>query len=363
VTGPAAGQPEGQPADDLSMNETPWPPPAAITKLVEEGLPRLHRYPDYAARELVAALAQRLRVTADQVLAGPGSAGLCQHLIQAIGIQAIGPQRPDVVHAHPSFEAYPLMIANAGARAVPVPLADGRHDLTAMAAAIDANTRCVLVCNPNNPTGTALGRRELEAFLRQVPPEVVVLLDEAYREFVTDQDVPDGVELSRDHGNLCVLRTFSKAYGLAALRVGYAVAPPALTAAARRMGQMFFPGSLGQEAALASLAPDVAEEVAARCAALAAERDKLREALLGVGYDLAPSQANFLWLPLGADAGPFAAHCQQARILIRGYPGLGVRVTIGSQAANERFLAAATAFRSGLAPHTVPTDSGETAHD
>ena len=351
----AAG-PGGTP-DDLSMNETPLPPPPAIAKLVADGAARLNRYPDYAASELVAALAQRLRVPADQVLVGPGSAGLCQHLIQALGRE-----RGEVVHAAPSFEAFPLIIANAGARAVPVPLAGGRHDLPAMAAAITADTRCVLLCNPNNPTGTAVHAREVREFLHRVPPDVTVLLDEAYREFVADPDVPDGVELTREHGNLCVLRTFSKAYGLAALRVGYAVAPPALAAAARRTGQMFFPGSLGQDAARASLRAEIVDEVTARCADLMAERAWLLRSLIAAGYELAPSEANFLWLPLGQDAAPFGAHCERARILVRTHPGLGVRVTIGTRAANERFLAAAASFLAAPAPTVVPAHSqGERA--
>ncbi|MBB4956989.1 histidinol-phosphate aminotransferase [Micromonospora polyrhachis] len=321
------------------MNETPYPPLPSVRRLVMGGASRLHRYPDHAAAELLATLAARLGVPAAQLVVGPGSAGLCQHLIQAIA-----PQGGTVVHAALSFEAYPLIIANAGARPVPVPLADHRHDLTAMADAVTADTRCVLVCNPNNPTGTVLHRAEIERFLDRIPPEVVVIVDEAYREFVTDPDVPDLVAVAGDRGNLCVLRTFSKAYGLAALRVGYAVAPPGIAAAARLRGAVFFPSGPGQAAAVASLDPVAEAELLTRCAELARHRRQLSDQLAALGLPVVPSQANFVWLTLGTDAEAFTAHCRRAGILVRSHPGQGVRITVGDAAANRRLVEVAAEF-------------------
>jgi len=318
---------------DLSMNETPFPPLPAIAKLVTEAAERLNRYPDHAAAALLGGLAGRLGVPVEQVLVGPGSAGLIQFVIQALG-----PERSEVVHAALSFEAYPLLIANAGARPVPVPMDGAAHDLKAMAGAVNDRTRCVLVCNPNNPTGAAIRRDELVAFLDRVPPDVTVVLDEAYREFVRDPQVPDGLDLVRAYPNVCVLRTFSKAYGLAAVRVGYAVGPPPLIGRARLVGAVFFPSAPGQIAATASLEPEVQAEVTARCSAVAAERDRLRAALTGAGLPVPPSEANFLFLAVGERAIRFAQDCRAAGILVRAYPGHGVRVTIASPSENERFL-------------------------
>ncbi|SDS93593.1 aminotransferase class I/II-fold pyridoxal phosphate-dependent enzyme [Actinoplanes derwentensis] len=323
---------------DLSMNETPYPPPPAIAALITADTHRLHRYPSNTVAPLIGALAGRLGVPAGQVLVGPGSAGLIQHLIQSLG-----PARTDVIVPALSFEAYPLLVANAGARPVPVAMAGLDQDLDATAAAITGNTRCVLLCNPNNPTGTALRRDALHRFLDRVPPDVPVILDEAYREFVTDPDVPDGVELARGRDNVCVTRTFSKAYGLAALRIGYAVAPQHLAGPARMTGAVFFPNTFAQNAALACLDAAVEAEVTARCTAVTGERDRLTSELTARGIPVAGSQANFVWLPLGDGADAFTARCAEAGILVRGYPGVGVRVTVGTTADNDRLLSTVAA--------------------
>ncbi|MFL6162128.1 MAG: aminotransferase class I/II-fold pyridoxal phosphate-dependent enzyme [Jatrophihabitantaceae bacterium] len=319
--------------DDLSMNETPFPPLPSIRQLVIDGSATLQRYPDRTAAALLAGLADRLDTPPETIVIGPGSAGLCQHLVQAMG------PKPAVVHAALSFEGYPLIIRNVGAQAVPVPMAGYQHDLPAMAAAVTDQTRCVLVCNPNNPTGAVLHRAELEEFLDRIPADVPVLIDEAYREFVTDPDVPDGMDLYRGRPNVCLLRTFSKAYGLASLRVGYAVVPPRLTPLARMIGAVFFPGALGQAAALACLSDEVVAEVRQRCATLAESRSRLTERLRSAGLTVPDSQANFLWLPLGEQAVPFAKRARQAGILVMALPGAGVRITVGSDEANDRLCA------------------------
>jgi histidinol-phosphate aminotransferase len=316
--------------DDLSMNETPYPPLPTLQRVVEEGAARLNRYPDRTAGALTAGLAERLGVGPEAILIGPGSAGLCQHLVQSFG------PRPDVVHPALSFEGYPLIVRNAGANGVPVPMDGYRHDLPAMAAAVTEATRCVLICNPNNPTGAVLHSDELEQFLGALPVDVPVVIDEAYRDFVTDPDVPDAMDLYRAYDNVCVLRTFSKAYGLASLRIGYAIVPPRLAMPVRMIGAVFFPGALGQAAALRALELDVTAELRQRCSTLVESRTRLTEDLRALGLPVAPSEANFLWLPLGERATPFAEAARAAGILVMSLDGKGVRITIGSAEANDR---------------------------
>lgn len=323
---------DGPRPDDLSMNETPYPPLPSIRRLVQDGAAELNRYPDRQSLALVAALAARLGVPEEAIVVGPGSAGLCQHLIQSFG------PKPDVVHAALTFEGFALFVRNAGGRSVAVPMNGYGHDLPAMAAAVTDETRCVLLCNPNNPTGALLHRDEIEAFLDRIPADIPVVIDEAYREFVTDPDAPEGIDIYRAHENVCVLRTFSKAYGLAALRVGYAVLPPRMAPLARLIGAVFFPGRLSQTAALASLQPEVTGELMQRCDELAASRARLTGQLRDLGLTVAPSEANFLWLPLGDQAAPFAGRAREAGILVWLVDGEGVRITIGSDAANARLL-------------------------
>jgi histidinol-phosphate aminotransferase len=219
---------------------------------------------------------------------------------------------------------------------------DHTHDLPAMLDVITPATRLVFVCNPNNPTGTVLRRDELVTFLDAVPDGVLVVLDEAYREFVTDPGVPDGVALGRERDNVAVLRTFSKAYGLAGLRVGYCVAAEHVTAALRKVYVPFSVNSLAQTAALASL--DVADEMLARCQDIAAERDRVRAGLLAMGYPVPDSQTNFVWLPLGERTAAFNEHCLEHKVVIRAFPGDGARVTVGDPGENDAFLAAARTF-------------------
>jgi histidinol-phosphate aminotransferase len=272
---------------------------------------------------------------------GAGSGALLQHLMQVV-FGGSG----SLVFGWRSFEAYPVLATVAGARPVPVPLAaDGGHDLDAMAAAVDQDTRMVLLCNPNNPTGTVLHREDLLKFVERLPAHVLVVLDEAYREFVSDPDSPDGIDLVRelgDRGNLVSLRTFSKAYGLAGLRVGYCVGPPSVIAALDRAQLPFTVTASAEAAALASLAaPD---QVAARCREVRIERGRVRETLMDHGFDVPESHGNFLWLPLAEHAGRFAAHCLDEGVLVRPFPGEGIRMTIGSRADNDAFLRAAQSF-------------------
>ncbi|MGH3433744.1 MAG: histidinol-phosphate transaminase, partial [Thermocrispum sp.] len=266
---------------------------------------------------------------------------LCQQLIQALCEPG-----DEVLFAWRSFEAYPIISQVVGAKQVTVPLDETHtHDLDAMLAVITPRTRVVFVCNPNNPTGTAVRRAELQRFLDAVPDGVLVALDEAYREYVTDSEVPDGIELLAGRNNVAVLRTFSKAYGLAGLRVGYLASNPRVTAAVRKVYLPFSVNSVAQAAALASL--DAAGELLARCADIVAERTRVRDGLIAAGYPVPDSQANFVWLPLGERTAAFAEHALASKVVVRPFAGsdsAGARVTIGTPEENDLFLAAARSF-------------------
>ncbi|MET0415491.1 MAG: aminotransferase class I/II-fold pyridoxal phosphate-dependent enzyme, partial [Actinoplanes sp.] len=233
----------------LNSNESPAAPPEPVVAAVTAAVATVHRYPDWTSAELVSRLTGRLGVDRSRIAVGCGSVSLCQQVLQAM----CGPG-DEVVHAWRSFEAYPVMSRIVGATPVAVPL-DGeeRHDLTAMLKAITPATRVVFVCNPNNPTGTVVRGGELPDFLDAVPSDVLVVLDEAYREFATDPDVPDGLDLARNRDNVAVLRTFSKAYRLAGVRIGYCVASPVVTEAVLKVGVPFAVSRLAETAALASL--------------------------------------------------------------------------------------------------------------
>jgi histidinol-phosphate aminotransferase len=325
----------------LASNEVAFPPLAAVVAAVAAAAGETNRYPDNGAVALTAALADRYGVDPDQVATGCGAVTLCQELAQAYNDPGTS-----LAFAWRSFEMYPLLARVAGARAVQVPLTPGRpggpadtHDLPALAAAIDDSTRLVFVCNPNNPTGTAVRRAELVDFLDAVPASTLVVLDEAYREFVTDPDVPDGIELMRGRPNVAVLRTFSKAWGLAGLRVGYLVAEdPAVAAAVRKTHVPFSVSTLAQAAAVAALASE--DEVRSRCAAVVTERERLTGALRDRGLDVADSQANFVWLPVGEQAAPLAAALEARAVITRPFAGEGIRVTVGTPEEDDVFLAA-----------------------
>jgi histidinol-phosphate aminotransferase len=286
-------------------------------------------------------LAAKLGVTPDRVAVGCGSVSLCTQLVQSAADAG-----EEVLYAWRSFEAYPILTAVSGASSIQVPLRDATHDLDAMLAGITGKTRVVFICNPNNPTGTAVRRAELEAFLSAVDDDVIVALDEAYREFVTDPEVPDGLSLLNAHPNLVVLRTFSKAYGLAGLRVGYAVtSSPQLAAALGQTQVPFAVTSVGHAAALASLEPEAERQLLERVSEIVGERGRLAAELAALGYEVPPSQANFVWLPLGDGAAAFAQGCEERGVIVRPFAGDGVRVTVGTRAENDQFLAATAQLR------------------
>ena len=339
---PAQGA-DGAPAFKLSSNENPYPPLPGVLEAAVGAAGAFNRYPDMGCSELVAELARRFDVPESHIATGTGSVGVAQSLIQI----SAGPGE-EVVYAWRSFEAYPIITQMNGATSVQVPLReDESHDLDAMLAAITDRTRLVFVCNPNNPTGRAIRRAELERFLDAVPADVLVVLDEAYREFVRDGEVPDGMELYRDRPNVCVLRTFSKAYGLAGLRVGFAVAHEPVATALRQTAVPFGVSQLAQDAAVASLRAE--GELLVRVEALVEERERVVAALTAQGWPLADTQANFVWLRLGELTTDFAAACAAAGVVVRPFPGEGVRVTIGETEANDLFLQTAERFRKEFA--------------
>ncbi len=322
----------------LSSNENPNAPLPGVLEAATEAAARMNRYPDMGCTALYAALSERLGVPTTHLAAGTGSVAVLYHLLQAFCESG-----DEVVYAWRSFEAYPIAVSVTGATSVKVPVTeDGRHDLDAMAAAVTDRTKVVIVCSPNNPTGPAVTRAELEAFLAKVPTRVVVVLDEAYREFVRSEDPFDGVEMYRDRPNVVAMRTFAKAYGLAGFRVGYVVAPEPIATAVRACSLPFGVSSIAQAAAVASLERE--SDLLERVAAIVAERTRVAQALREQGWSVPDAQGNFVWLALGDRAGEFAAAAEQAGVMVRPFAGEGVRVSIGEPAGNDVLLRVAAEF-------------------
>ncbi len=322
----------------LSSNENPYPPLPGVLERVVEAAGRMNRYPDMGATELADSLAARLGVPREHLALSTGSVGLIYQILQAMCEPG-----DEVVYAWRSFEAYPIAATVAAARSVQVPLtADGRHDLDAMAAAITDRTKVVLVCTPNNPTGPAVTQAELDAFIARVPTHVLVIVDEAYVEFVRMADPVDGVATYARHENVLLTRTFSKAYGLAGFRVGYAVGPAPLAGALRAVSLPFGVSQVAQTAAVASLEAEGA--LLERVAALVAERDRVVAGIADAGWRIPESQGNFCWFPLGELALEFAEAAEAAGVVVRPFAGDGVRVTIGETEANDRVIRLAQTF-------------------
>jgi histidinol-phosphate aminotransferase len=318
----------------LASNEVPFGPLPGVPEAVAVAMRSAHRYPDMGVVALRDRLADKYGVTPDRVVTGCGSVALAEHLAKATCLPG-----DEIVYAWRSFEAYPILAAVAGATSVRVPNTPGHgHDLAAMADAITDQTRLVFVCNPNNPTGTALRREELDRFLAAVPSDVLVVLDEAYREFVTDDRVPDGFETYGDRPNVVVLRTMSKAWGMAGLRLGFLIAQPEVAVVVRKVLTPFSTSVVAQAAAHAAL--DQADEVRRRCAIIIGERDRVWDTVRKLGVDVPESQSNFVWLPLGDRSAAFGAACEERGVIVRPFPE-GVRVTIGTPEENDAFLAAA----------------------
>lgn len=332
------GKQAGADAFKLSSNENPFDPLPSVVAAAQRAAD-FHRYPDASASRLRARLAERFAVSADEVHIGAGSVSLLFQLAQATS----GPG-DEILYSWRSFEAYPSLAAVAGSTAVTVPnAADGGHDLVAMAAAVTERTRMVIVCSPNNPTGPVVTQVGFDAFLGEVPDDVLVVLDEAYAEFVTDPDAVSGMRvIAARRPNVVVLRTFSKAYGLAGLRVGYAIGHPRVLDAARSTGIPLSVTAVAEEAALASL--DAEEELLARVAVIAERRDGFAAALRDAGWDVPEAQGNFVWLPAADRALEVAAAFEAAGLIVRPFAGDGVRISVGEPEALARALPIAAAL-------------------
>jgi histidinol-phosphate aminotransferase len=329
----------------MASNESPYPPVPAVVEAITKSLSGLNRYPDPTNAALRRKLADRHGVPATRIAIGNGS---CDILLAAG--EALLEPGAELVYAWPSFSIYPHLAAASGARAIEVPVdAEHRHDLEAMLKEVTVATRLVIVCNPNNPTSTALPLDEVAAFIADVPRHVCVILDEAYVEFSLLQDPDDSLALLDKHPNLVLLRTFSKVYGLCGLRVGYGLAgSEEFRTAVDQVRQPFFCNAAAQAAALEAL--NHQDEVARRVERNLAERIGLEEGLREIGIEPAESHANFVWFDLGEgrEEPDIVRGLAQRGVLVRAGAALGrdgaLRVTVGTQAENERFLEALRAL-------------------
>ena len=355
----AAGKPprvvEGLRQFKLSSNENPLGPVPAVRRALEQFDAATHLYPDPLATRLRTALAGSLGVPAEDIVAGAGSYGALTQIISAFAGQAESGEPDEVVYAWRSFEAYPIIVGLGGARSVQVPLTpEGEHDLEAMAAAVTERTRVILLCSPNNPTGPALTADRVEAFMARVPEDVVVVLDEAYLEFceaseLTERErseggLAEGVSLYRRHPNLVVLRTFSKAAGLAGLRVGYSISHPAITRTLRVAATPFSVSSLAEECAVAAV--EHPEEIREQVSWIVAERERVVAGLRRIGWEVPVTRANFVWLALGERTAEFAAFAEENALSVRAFHPDGVRASIGEEEANTRLLELCERFAS-----------------
>jgi histidinol-phosphate aminotransferase len=344
----AAGYDLGADVAMLASNECCFAPLPSVVEAAGRALAGAHRYPDPAYAPLRRALADRYGVPPQRIAPGNGS---CDVLLAAG--EALLEPGAEVVYAWPAFSVYPHLAAASGARAIEVPLdSEERHDLDAMLAEITVATRLVLVCNPNNPTSTALGLEEIEQFLKRVPPHVCVILDEAYCEFsLALGDIYASVKLLDRFPNLVLLRTFSKVYGLAGLRVGYALCgTDSFRTAVDQVRQPFYLTAAAQAAAVEALRHQ--DEVERRVVATIASRDTLLDGVRELGLWVAESDANFIWVRLpDEDDGSTVAALRDRGVLVRGGSALGgagrIRVTVGTGAENERFV---SALRATLRP-------------
>lgn len=347
---PTAVASTGEPPRQLSANETPHEPLPGVLEAIAAAGTAVNRYPDTRCRELTGSIARFHGVDAGRVLVGGGSVALLQALFQAFGEPG-----DEVVYAWRSFELYAELAELAGLRSVQVPLADAVHDLRAMADRITADTRMVVVCNPNNPTGTIVTQEEIRAFLARVPADCLVVLDEAYIEYTRASEAVSGVELLEEYGNLVVLRTFSKAYGLAGLRVGYLLAAADVVTQLDKPCLPYAVNTLAQRAAEAALG--LQEELAPRVEATIAERTRVREALLARGLSVPEAHSNFVWLELGVDAEKFGRWCMSQGVAVRAFADEGVRVTMGTPQDNDAFLKAVAGW-DGVPGQTTGQHSG-----
>jgi histidinol-phosphate aminotransferase len=321
----------------LASNESPWGPHPAVVEAIDRAARELNRYPDQHARVLRRRIAERYDTDPARIAVGNGS---CEILLAAC--EALCEPGAEIVYAWPAFSIYPHLPALSGAREIPVPLADGYvHDLGAMLDEITAATQLVLICNPNNPTGTYIPSERIGAFMERVPDHVTTILDEAYVEFQVTEDPEATLDLLRSFPNLVCLRTFSKCYGLAGLRVGYGLCSSKFRAAVDAVRQPFSVNALAQAAAAEAILHQ--DDVARRVERTVTERLWVEEELGELGVRTADSEANFSWVSLDdCDEGEVVESLGRSGVIVRGGEGLGgpghIRVTYGARPENERFI-------------------------
>lgn len=317
----------------LASNENPLGPSPKALAVLNEGMATLHRYPDGGAFRLRRALADRWKVTPDHVILGNGS----DELLGLLARTFLSPG-DEAVMADQTFVIYKMEVAAAHGKVVTVPLVQWRHDAAAMAEAITPRTRLLFLCNPNNPTGTMISREEVARLLSRVPEHVIVVFDEAYFEYVRSADFPDSMAYVRQGRNAVVLRTFSKIYGLAGLRIGYGITTPEITNFLNRVRPPFNANSLAQLAALAALGDD--EHVAKSRAVNESGMEQLKNGLTALGCTPVPSETNFLYFDVGCDGRRIFEALLRQGVIIRHIDGRMVRVTVGQTEENQIFLTA-----------------------
>jgi histidinol-phosphate aminotransferase len=331
----------------LASNENPLGPSPRAVDALRAAIADLHRYPDGPARELRAALARHLGVDAAQVVVGNGSTDLIDLLARAF----LGPE-DNAVASEGAFARFRQVVRARNGRARLVPMRELTHDLDAMRDAVDDRTRLVYLANPNNPTGTWNRRAEVDRLVDSLPPEVLLVLDQAYSEYADDPEYPQGVEYVRRGAPVVVLRTFSKAYGLAGLRVGYGVAAPGVVDAVDTIREPFNVNALGQAGALAAL--DDQDHVRGTVELNRVEKEKMRAALVERGLAVAPSLANFLFVETGRDGGLLFRRLLARGVIVRPlrpyrFP-TAIRLSIGTPVENAEFLHALDAVLRETAP-------------
>ncbi|MFQ5510340.1 MAG: histidinol-phosphate transaminase [Candidatus Krumholzibacteriia bacterium] len=331
-----------QPVIKLASNENPYPPAARIKQALVEAIESGNRYPESGAPELTRKLAKAHGVEMEEVFVANGTNEILDLLVRAYVDTG-----ENCVFSQLSFLIYDLVCQQCGVGRVAVPCRDYTHDLPAMAAAINDKTRIVWICNPNNPTATYNDTRQVEAFLREVPDHTLVVLDEAYHEFVTAPDYPDSLALRRLQENLIVLRTFSKFYSLAGLRIGYALADPRVVGILHKMRQPFNVNRLAQAAAMTAL--DCRAELSGVISEIVAERQRMREAILSLGCTCPASQTNFLFVVPDSFSGDICGRLEEQGIIVRpmapfGAPENSFRVNMGTPDENTRFMDAIEAL-------------------
>jgi histidinol-phosphate aminotransferase len=323
----------------VSANENPYAPIPAIVEAISKAAQSVQRYPDPASIRLKTKLANKYKVGIENIQVGTGSVAVLTQLIQASSTV-----ENEVIFAWRSFEAYPIITKVAGATPVMVSLTETfEHDLDAMAKAITEKTSCILLCSPNNPTGPAIKKDTFLKFINQVPETVLVVLDEAYTEFVRDENAVEGMRDAWGKKNVAILRTFSKAYGMAGLRVGFCIAQPHVIETLNKVALTFGVTNLAEEAGLAAL--DNEKELLARIDLLVEERTRVVNELTKQGWNFPLADGNFVWLNLKEKATEFALKCEEVGLSVRVFANDGVRITIAEKSANDRFLEVCANFR------------------